>query len=62
MSNSDTPDSEPFPDFENAVRWFLFDGDRSEPAVPQLKERFGFTSVQACAVVREVSLRRARAT
>jgi hypothetical protein len=35
---------------------------RPRPIVPALRERFGLTTVEACAAVREANLRHTRAT
>lgn len=46
-----------------AIEWFAaYRGDRSRPSVPLLRERFGISVAEACAVLREVHLRRARAS
>lgn len=45
-----------------AAEWYIsFRGTREGPAVPLLQERFGLSAAEACAVLREVNLRRARA-
>ncbi|TIL94529.1 MAG: hypothetical protein E5Y73_11460 [Mesorhizobium sp.] len=46
-----------------AIEWFAaYSNDRKRPIVPLLQERFGLTAAEACAVLRETNLRRARAT
>ncbi|OBQ58042.1 hypothetical protein EFV37_13215 [Mesorhizobium loti] len=46
-----------------AIEWYAaYPNDRKRPIVPLLQERFGLSAAQACAVLREVNLRRARAT
>lgn len=46
-----------------AIEWFAsFKNDRKRPIVPLLQERFGLSAAEACKVLREVNLRRARAT
>ena len=45
-----------------AIEWFAsFQNDHKRAIVPLLQERFGLNAAQACAVVRDVNLRRARA-
>jgi hypothetical protein len=45
-----------------AIEWYTaFRGARERPAVPLLQERFGLSAAEACAVIRETSLRHARA-
>ena len=52
----------PEPKIVEAIEWFAaYRGDRSRPSVPLLRERFGLSIQEACAVLREVNLRRARA-
>ncbi|RUW24624.1 hypothetical protein [Mesorhizobium sp. M4B.F.Ca.ET.013.02.1.1] len=51
------------PKIVEAIEWFAsYRGDRSRPSVPLLRERFGLSVAEACSVLREVNLRRARAT
>ena len=53
------------PEILEAVEWYSHyrpaDGTR-RPIVPLLRERFGLSAQDACAVMREVQLRRARAS
>ncbi len=58
-----TQASEADPKIIEAVEWYgSFRNDGKRPIVPLLRERFGLSAADACAVVREVNLRRARAT
>lgn len=49
---------------DEAVAWLalLSPQDRPKPIVPSLRTRFGLSASEACAVIREVNLRNARAT
>ncbi|RWM28501.1 hypothetical protein [Mesorhizobium sp.] len=59
MSELDVAD----PKIIEAVEWFAnYRGDGARPSVPLLRERFGLSVAEACAVLREVNLRRARAS
>lgn len=48
--------------FAEAIEWFqAFSNDHKRAIVPILRERFDLSAAEACAVLREVNLRRARA-
>lgn len=48
---------------DEAARWLASTPPAQRgPVVPALRERFGLSPSEACAVIREVNLRRARAT
>ncbi|UCI17019.1 hypothetical protein FJ970_17965 [Mesorhizobium sp. B2-1-8] len=47
---------------DHAVEWYCANyGTCERPIVPALRQRFGLTSHQAVVVIRETTLRRARA-
>jgi hypothetical protein len=47
----------------NAALWLATGGaDKTNAIVPQLREQFGLSAVEACAAIREANLIRARAT
>lgn len=46
-----------------AAKWLMFGNrDRSKTPIPELKERFGLSALQACEAIAESHLIRARAT